>query len=125
MLNPKHAGRALGALAFDALSLARGERITKRPVAQPHHRKCDACGFDRWDGVSDHRWGGGRFAQRVCYGPPPSGVQKPPTTTNALVDELHAFATGEGEVRAPESETETPPRQDHRFEVLGDARRRS
>lgn len=123
----QRAGRALGALAFDSLAISRGETITKRPLSQPHHRECPACGFDRWDGYSDHRWGGGRFAQRTCYGPEQTAAQqqaKPNAPMNPLIDELRGFATGVGEELEPEPVEAPVEDVNHRFEILGDARDR-
>lgn len=116
-------GRALGALAFDSLAISRGETITKKPLSQPHHRDCPTCGFDRWDGFSDHRWGGGRFAQRTCYGPTPEQIA-PTAPTNPLVDELRGYATGEGEALEPEPVEAPVADQTHGFTLLGDARQR-
>lgn len=124
IFGPK-AGRAIGRLAFDALSLARGEQIVKRPVSQPHHRECPACGFDRWDGHSEHRWGGGRFAQRLCYGPTsetPKPTAGPPS--HPLVDELRGFASEVGGEIAAEPETPVSANPLDSFEILGDARDR-
>lgn len=125
IFGPK-AGRQIGRLAFDVLSLARGEQITKRPISQPHHRECPTCGFDRWDGSSEHRWGGGRFAQRLCFGPPPEQVEQraPGQPTHPLVDELRGFASNIGEPMAPESEG-PPASASESFEILGDARKQS
>lgn len=126
IFSPK-AARQIGRLAFDALTLARGEQITKRPVSQPHHSECPACGFDRWDGYSEHQWGGGRFAQRLCYGPKPTAEQEATRAagkpSHPLVDELRGYASGVGEDLVEESPIEPEVSPNHQFEILGDARR--
>lgn len=122
MFGPK-AKRALGALAFDALTISRGEQIRKRPLAQPHHRECSHCGFDRWDGISEHRWGGGRFAQRLCFGPPKTPTEAAiAAPADPLVDELRALALDPGQEIQPEPLEAPAIDTRHGFTVLGDAR---
>lgn len=124
IFTPK-AGRQVGKLAFDVLTLARGEQITKRPISQPHHSECPTCHFDRWDGYSEHRWGGGRFAQRLCFGPTPSkAVPQPGQQSHPLVDELRGFASDVGEEITPEPELAVSTNPADTFVILGDARER-
>lgn len=115
--------RQVGRLAFDALAIGRGEQLVKRrPTTQPHHHDCPACGFDRWDGRSEHRWGGKLGAQRTCFGP--EKVVKPQAPTKGpshpLVDELRMMASTVGGELEPERIE--PERPEGYFEDLGDAR---
>lgn len=118
--------RQVGRLAFDALAIGRGEQLVKRQASQPHHQECPLCGFDRWDGASEHRWGGRLGAHRLCFGPGKDGQKKAPepaTPSHPLVDELRGYIAdvdGDAPSEAPPAET----RPEGFLEVLGDARER-
>lgn len=115
------ATRGLSALAFDSLTISRGEQIRRPAQSQPHHQVCPVCGFDRWDGVSDHRWGAKRFAQRTCFGPAPKAgtpAAAPKGPTNPLIEELRAFAGQSDLLDAVEPEEAPVPDVRHGFQIL-------
>ena len=120
MFNPDRRAKGIGALAYDSLTIGRGEQIRPRPLSQPHHQTCPECGFDRWDGERDHRWGGAQYAQRVCFGPVHEGKkdQPPPGAVNPLVAELQQYALGQGEEPPIEPDVAPVPDQMHGFEIL-------
>lgn len=122
MLGQK-AAKALGSLAADVLTIGRGEQLRKPPRTQPHHQTCAECGFERWDGYKEHRWGGKAFAQRLCFGPTKApSAPAPHLPVNPLVEELRAYATNPDTLTDPEPLEPPAPDPLHGFAILGDAR---
>lgn len=114
--------RGAGLLVQDLLALARGEAlVTPRSTTPlPHHQTCFACGYDRWDGMSEHPRRGTRWA-KTCHGAKPP--EAAPQASDAMVAELLAFATPSPEAPVPlvrPPEPETP-----KLVILGPAPRRA
>lgn len=112
--------RGAGLLMADLLAHARGERLVRprQTAPLPHHQTCVECGYDRWDGRSEHPRRGTRFA-RTCYGQ--KAAEAAPQASEAMIHELLALSTPSLDAPAPlvtAPEPETP-----KLVILGPAPR--
>lgn len=112
--------RVPGVLVGDLLAISRGETLTKRPRRDPlpHHVTCVACGYERWDGQSQHPSGGKRFA-KACYGPTKDQRDRAEGTSVAappMVAELLELAGVTAEPAAAPAPVRRPA---HHFKALG------
>lgn len=116
--------RVPGVLVGDLLAISRGETLTKRRPRdpQPHHVTCVACGYERWDGQSQHPQGGKRFA-RACYGPTKDQRDRAEGTAVAappMVAELLELAGVTGDVHdVPVAAPVRPAAPGPHFRALG------
>ena len=119
MIFSPSARRMAGRLAADHLGVRRGEPPTRhRAPVRPHHQLCSVCGFDRWDGQSQHPRRGVRFA-RTCTGVPSKDQQANLPAAQVLADELRELA---GFTPTPGQDEAPPADPGPLFRVIGDAR---